>query len=184
MDLQERCFSGDQSRIEEYRGKTWSLYFLGHLKEKLIESLGGRDIGIDPFVYSHGREPDTFLYFGRSKLPAYLEINQDGLLNLKVNLEGLTVEEKEERIKKAQTCHQNLLEDYDPVSKTRRLNPRAKIKTIMSFDAGLVRQDGNLFYSSAQAETISRLSEILERFYGEPPFEANDVDLTIHPPNY
>jgi len=69
LDLQDRCFSCDRSRIEEYRGKTWILYLLGHLKEKLTESLTGRDIGIDPFVYTAGSGPDTILYFGRSRLP-------------------------------------------------------------------------------------------------------------------
>ncbi len=96
VDLQDRCFAGDRSRIEKYRGKTWNLYFLGHLKEKLIEALSGRDIGIDPFVYPYGPGPDTILYFGRDKLPAYLEINQDGHLNLKVYLGDLDTGQQKE----------------------------------------------------------------------------------------
>lgn len=64
VDLQARCFSGDRSRIGEYRGKTWSLYLLAHLKENLLDSLWVRNIGIEPFVYSYGPGPDTILYFG------------------------------------------------------------------------------------------------------------------------
>jgi hypothetical protein len=101
LDLRERCLSADPSRIEEYRGKTWNLYLLGNLKEKLTESLSGRDVGIDPYAYTPG-SPDTILYFGRSKLPAYMEINQDGRLNLKVYRGDLDTEQaKRERAKKA-----------------------------------------------------------------------------------
>lgn len=190
MDLQERCFSHDPSRLDNYREKTWILYLLGHLKEKLLHSLSGRDIGIDPFVYPHGQGPDTILFFGRSKLPAYFEINDNGLLNLKVNLAGLTTREKEERVRKAEKYYQYLLEGYAPKLNERKLNATRNSRTIMSFDIGLKRQNGNLFYSSndnhpsPEKYTVGRLTEILEKFYGSPPFEQIDIDPKEHPPHF
>jgi hypothetical protein len=185
VDLQARCFSGDPSRIEEYRKRNWNLYFLGHLKERLVESLSGRDISIDPFVYPYGRGPDTILYFGRSRLPAYLEINQDGRLNLKVYLEDLATEtEKKERVQKVQNHYHDLLENHKPRLKTRKLDPRAKSKTIMWFDVDLIRRSKRLFYSSTHADTIGSLTEILETFYGNPPLDDIDIDPSVHPPYF
>jgi hypothetical protein len=186
LDLRERCFSADPSRrIEEYRGKTWNLYLLGHLKEKLIESLSGQDIGTDPFVYPYGSAPDTILYFGRRKRPAYLEINQDGRLNLKVYLGDLDTEQpKRERVKDAQAYYQGLLRAYNPKLKTRKLDPRAKGRTIMSFDIGLERHNENLFLGAQESEIVARLSEVLEKFYGESPFDDIDIDPSVHPPYF
>ena len=146
VDRQDKCFSADPSRIEEYRGKTWNLYLLGHLKEKLVESLSGRDIGKDPFVYTAGSGPDTILYFGRSKLPAYLEINQDGRLNLKVYRGDLDTEQpKRERAKNAQDHYRAVLDKYAPKLTSIELYPNAQHKTVMSFDIGLERHNKNLF---------------------------------------
>ncbi len=185
VDLQDRCFAGDRSRIEKYRGKTWNLYFLGHLKEKLIEALSGRDIGIDPFVYPHGPGPDTILYFGRCKLPAYLEINQDGRLNLKVYLEDLNTDhQKEERIQKAEDYYRELLQDHDPKLKTRALDPRAKSRAIMSFDVGLERQDGNLVFGAEESDIVGRLFGVLEKFYGNSPIDDVGIDPSVHPPYF
>jgi len=185
LDLRERCFSADCSRIEEHRGRTWNLYLLGHLKEKLTESLSGRDIGIDPFVYTSGSGPDTILYFGRSKLPAYLEINQDGRLNLKVYLADLDTEQpKRERVQKAQEYYQGLLRAYDPKLNMRKLDPGRKSRTIMSFDINLERHNKNLFLGSEESEIVARLSKVLERFYGEPPFDDIDIDPPVHPPYF
>ncbi len=186
VDLQDRCFSRDRSRIEEYRGKTWNLYFLGYLKKKLTGSLSDRDIGINTFVYTAGSGPDTILYFGRSKLPAYLEINQNGRLNLKVNLAKLKTEQKETRLSDAEDYYRNLLEDYHPDLNTRKLDTQRKSRTVMSFDIGLDKSSGNFFYRSGRAETISKLIPVLETFYGSPPFTRQDlIDLDPegkHPP--
>jgi hypothetical protein len=185
LDLREKCFSADPSRIEEYRGKTWNLYLLGHLKEKVTESLSGRDIGIDPFVYTPG-SPDTILYFGRSKLPAYLEINQDGRLNLKVYLGDLEKEAqpKRERSQKAQDYYRELLKDFYPEPTSPKLNPDWNSKKIMSFDIGLERHNKNLFLGAEESEIDARLSKVLEKFYGESPFDDIDIDPSVHPPYF
>jgi hypothetical protein len=192
LDLRERCFSADPSRrieeyrIEEYRSKTWNLYLLGHLKEKLTESLSGQDIGIDPFVYPYGRGADTILYFGRSKRPAYLEINQNGRLNLKVYLGDLEKEEqpKRERAQKAQDHYRELLGDNSPKLTSLKQNLNAKSKTIMYFNIGLERHNKNLFLGAEESEIVARLSNILEKFYGEPRFDNPDIDPSVHPPYF
>jgi hypothetical protein len=185
LDLREKCFSADPSRrVEEYRGKTWNLCLLGHLKEKLTESLSGRDIGIDPYVYTPG-SPDTILYFGRCKLPAYLEINQDGRLNLKVYRGDLdTEQQKIERAKKAQEYYRALLDNFAPKLTSIELYPNAQHKTIMFFDIGLERHNKNFFLVAQESEIVARLSEVLERFYGEPRFDDIDIDPSVHPPYF
>jgi hypothetical protein len=185
VDHRDRCFSAEPSRIEEYRGRTWNLYLLGHLKEMLTESLSGRDIGIDPFVYTEGRGPDTILYFGRSKLPAYLEINQDGRLNLKVYRGDLDTKQlKIERAKKAQDHYRELLDNYEPKLTSLNLNPNAQHKTIMYFNIGVERHNKNLFLGAEESEIVAKLSEVLEKFYGEPPFDDFDIDPSVHPPYF
>ena len=186
VDHRDRCFSAEPSRIEEYRGQTRNLYFLGHLKEKLIESLSGRDIGIDPFVYTRGRGPDTILYFGRCKLPAYLEINQNGRLNLKVYLGDLEEEEqpKRERAQKAQDHYRELLGDYYPKLTSLKLNPNAKSKTIMYFDVGIECQNEKLYFGGAESNIVEGISKVLEKFYGARPFDDDDIDPTVHPPYF
>ena len=170
IDLQDRCFSGDMSRIDEYRGRTWSLYFLGRLKEMLITSLPDlRDVGIDPTMYAHPPGPDTILNFGESKHPTYMEINNNGLLNLKINLEGLaTPEQKEACFESTRSYYQALLEEFDPALNIRSLNPRAKSKTVRSFDVGLNSRNGNLWYASTESETLQTLAEVLLKFYRAP----------------
>ena len=184
VDHWDRCFSAEPSRIEEYRGQTRNLYFLGQLKEKLIESLSGRDIGIDPFVYTRGRGPDTILYFGRCKLPAYLEINQNGRLNLKVYLGDLEEEEqpKRERAQKAQDYYLQLLGDHNPKLNRRKLKSNAKSKTIMSFDVGIECQNETLFLGAAESDIVEGISKVLEMVYGARPFDDDDIDPTVHPP--
>lgn len=172
IDLQDRCFSEDRSRLDsnDYRGRTWNLYFLGHLEERLMESLSDRDIGIDPTVYTVGRGPDTILNFGWSKFPAYyVEINDNGLLNLKVNLErDISREEKEEHFRRTRTHYQDLLEEFDPLANERRLRPGAKTQTVLRFEIGLSSQGGNFIYKSTQAETIHKLAGVLEKFHTGP----------------
>lgn len=169
IDLQDRCFSGDRSRIEDYRGRTWSLYFLGRLKERLLKSLSGRSIDIDPTVYTVGTGPDTILHFGWPKFPAYIEINNNGLLNLKINLEEQAAgEEKEDLFENAQNYYQDLLKQFDPSLNMRKLDPGAKTKTVMSFDIGIESQNGNLSHASTEEETVRKLAEILEPFCEKP----------------
>jgi hypothetical protein len=184
VDLRKRCFSTDFSRIEKYRGKTWNLYLLGHLKEKLTESLSDRDIGIDPFVYTHGPGADTILYFGRSRLPAYPEINQNGRLNLKVYLEDLDMKEqpKRDRAQKAQDYYQHLLGDHSPKPNQSILKANAKSKTIMPFHVGIERRNEKLSLGAEEAETIDRLSEILEKLYAAATFVDVDIAPAVDPP--
>ena len=173
VDLQDRSFSGCTSRLKEYRGRTWNLYLLGHLKETLVSSLSGRDIGIDPFVHAIGPAPDTILHFGKGKLPAYLEINDNGLLNMKVSFEGLATEaENKERLEKVRAYYLDLLSKFKPTSKSRKPNFRKKGATAISFDVGLTVQDRTFRYASSEADTTARLAEILEVFYENPPFDV------------
>ncbi len=171
IDLQDKCFSSDLSRIDCYRSKTWNLYFLGHLKEKLIESFSDRNISIDPTVYTAGSGPDTILNFGWTKLPAYMEVNNNGSLNLKIKLEGQTTERaKQKCFKRAQDYYQGLLKASHPITKTPKLRPEAKSKTIMSFDVALIKQGGHFVCSLSETETLRRLVTVLVEFYESPRF--------------
>jgi hypothetical protein len=172
-DLQERSFSDGTSRLGDYRGKKgWSVYFLGNLKSKLVTELQDRNLGVEPTVYTYGQAPDTILNFGRGKLPAYLEVNNNGRLNLKVKSDDLdSQEEKNKRFREVQEHYRELMAELDP-----RLSNKKSFKktaTVMSFDVGLVNEEGNLFYASTEKETIGRLVRASEVFYGgtRPSFE-------------
>jgi len=78
------------------------------------------------------------------------------------------------------------LEDYVPDSNPRKLNTQWKSRTVMSFDIGLDKSNGNLFYRSGRPETIAKLTPVLETFYGSSAFTRQDlIDLDPegkHPP--
>lgn len=168
--LQDKCFCDDQSRIEEYRNRNWNLYLLGHLKESLVESLQGGNSNIDPAVYTAGPAPDTILNFGWSKHPVYVEINDNSLLNLKINIkEQPSRKEKEEHIEKARDHYQERLKEFDPTQNTRRPGHNANSHTIMRFDVGLQRKYGNISYKLTKAEAVGKLSKVLDKFFTEPP---------------
>ncbi len=101
---------------------------------------------LDPVLYPHGRGPDTIRYFGRAKLPAYLEINQDGRLNLKVYLKDLNTDhQKQERVQKAEDYYQRPLGAHHPKKpRSRKLRAGAKSRTVMSFDVGLHKNSSRL----------------------------------------
>ena len=118
------------------------------------------------------------------KLPAYLEINQNGRLNLKVYLEDLEkeVQPKRERARKAQDHYRELLGDYCPKRTSLKVNPDRKSWTVMSFDIGLQRHNKNLFLVAEESDIVARLSKVLEKFYGEPRFDDVDIDPSVHHP--
>ncbi len=170
MDLQDACASDNPPpRTEGYRGSTRNLYLLGYLKESLEDHLAVQDLGLYPFVHAVSPRPDTILHFGRSRSPAYLEINRNGLLNLKVDLDDLSTEaEKNGRLGKVKSYYEDLLGRFEPEHRTQRATQGAKTRTIMSFDVGLDSVNGHLFYGSTKAETVRRSAEVLEAFYGMP----------------
>ncbi len=172
VNLQDACASDDPHRIEGYRGSTRNLYFLGYLKEGLTDHLAGRELGLDPFVHAVPPGPDTILHFGRSRPPAYLEINKNGLLNLKVDLNNLpTRTAKEERLAEVRSYYRDLLGRFEPLLKTRKVDQKSKTRTVMSFDVGLNTLDGGLLYASGKAETVRKSAGVLEAFYGSPAFD-------------
>src|SRR5207248_2609614 len=87
IELQELAFTNDLARIAYYRGSTWNLYVLGHLKETFLELCEDRlPQGIKPKVSTAGPGPDTILNFWWDG-GDYAEINYAGRLNLKLYLE-------------------------------------------------------------------------------------------------
>jgi hypothetical protein len=77
-----------------------------------------------------------------------------------------------------------LLDNYDPKLTSVELYPNAQHKTIMSFDIGLERHNKNLSLGAEESEIVARLSNILEKFYGEPPCDDSDIDRSVHPPYF
>jgi hypothetical protein len=77
-----------------------------------------------------------------------------------------------------------LLENYAPKLTSIELYPNAQHKTIMSFHIGLEHHNKNLFLGAEESEIVARLSKVLERFYGEPPFDDIDIDPSVHPPYF
>ena len=76
VDLQERAWRNDRSRLAEYRAGTWNIYVLGWIQKALSEM---HLPGIGPRCFTCGSRPDTILNLGWNKSP-YLEINNNGRL--------------------------------------------------------------------------------------------------------
>jgi hypothetical protein len=77
-----------------------------------------------------------------------------------------------------------LLHNYALKLTSLKLNPNAKSKTIMYFNIGMERHNKNLFLGAEESEIVARLSNILEKFYGEPRFDNPDIDPSVHPPYF
>ncbi len=164
--LQEFAISGNTSLRKKYRTGAWNIYFLGKLRDILLsEPFRGSD-KIDATAYMYGTRPDTILNFGW--LPdeiSYMEINNNGRLNLKATIESFdTVEKKRTFISNHASELKYKFSRFAPIVSNR--DPKGGSHTILSFDVGLKEiSDGILGYVRTPSETISILREILGTFY-------------------
>jgi|GEM_PF-1315677 len=166
-DLHKRVRHDDRSRLADYRPGAWNICFLGHLKDAFKEGSTGKMKDLDLTCYTCGRRPDTILNFGCSKLPEYLEINNNGRLNLKVNLEGCA-DHTAKRCTIAETS-QWVRSAYPEVSHEVSESGRVGAsKTVVSFDVGLCVSDDVLRFSQGAEHTLRSLREIVDVFQTTP----------------
>ena len=163
MDLQDRVRDNDTSRLQDYRSGAWNIYFLGLLKESFERRYHCGGDGFDPTCYTYGQRPDTILNFGWDP-DSYLEINANGVLHLKINLEDRSDAEKRLAVEdlKRKVRAKFSRDSRVSLSESQRVG---KSKTVASFDIGLFEVGGALQYKIGQEETIRRLLEFLEPFY-------------------
>lgn len=130
------------------------IYFLGKIKEYIIP------FSNDVKVYKHGTAPDTILNFGSTYSPLYCEINNNGKLNIKINLSSnLSEEEKKVEISKYQELINELrkCDEYADIQviKNKKIG---KSKTLAQLDVGIShRNKSNIFYSDNFENTIDKI---------------------------
>lgn len=178
LEFRQAASTGDVALFQGFkrysRAGTWSTYFLGSLGRKVDAAIEGR-LDISPSAYTYGTHPDTILNFGWSRHPAYMEINNNGKLHLKVTLWDLPDGgAKMARINEQKERWSAALDDWKSAFKPTR-SADQKSKTIAQFDIGLSRHSGGLLgFAGSEEETLWKLQSILKTFYGTKP-EATDA---------
>lgn len=152
---------------KEPRAGTWNIYQLGYLKEELLrkEMKNLKKLKIDPKVYTYGQKPDTIFNFGEERESVYAEINNNGLLNVKINLENEKDTEKEKFFKKEQTRIQNELKKCSNQIKINDTTNYQKSKTLISIDVGIKKEEGYFIITNRQ-KVVEQLLEPLRIIYG------------------
>ena len=165
LDIRERVFHLDRSRLWECRAGAWNIYFLGRLKEELLQSLGHNSLDIDPTCYTYGTRPDTILNFGWSREPEYMEINNNGRLNLKLSFDNRAdAATREGAVREAM---RKVVQSY--ASGSYRLHETGRVgasKTVASFDIGLVDEQECLRFAGTKEDSVRKVETILRVFYG------------------
>lgn len=169
--LQDSAAAGNMSLRDKYRTGTWNIYFLGQLKEASLSTAFPGRSDIDATAYMYGTRPDTILNFGWIDEHLYMEINNNGRLNLKATIECFEgAEERRAFIANQMQALGPKFSKFAPAVSNR--DPSGGSHTIMSFDIGLTNvgsnqfSDGTLGYTTTPAHTVSTLREILSTFYG------------------
>lgn len=168
MQFRQLVFD-NKEEIEEPRAGVWNMYQLGFLREE-IEKLNESKLKIDPCVFFEGQGPDTILnlgwdsMIGSNKTPLYSEINMNGYLNFKINLENLHQEEKEKEFKAIQKKLLNRLKDYEPSIYLNNRSDYRKSKKILSLNIG-IRKDNSTFVIEDRKKTAKKMMNALEHFY-------------------
>ena len=169
--LRESVKRGDYSQVAKVKPTRqwwswWNLCFLGELKVTIERHFPSGFRSLDPTCYPCGTAPDTILNFGWRDDTRYLEINNNGLLNLKVSLGDLPEAEKRSLVASTLRWVKSTYgEGGYQISDGGHLG---RSKTLVSFDVGLQRTDGLLWFSRDETHTFHRLQQVLEPFYGTP----------------
>jgi len=166
--LRECVEHNDRSRLPEFRPGAWNICFLGKLELEFEKQFPGGFARLDPTCYTYGTKPDTILNFGWKDDPTYLEITNNGRLNLKANLEGQT--DLESRKQTIQSIRAKIDKDslWDLTDKGG--SGASKSKTVAHMDIGVKNSgsDGEFEYEQKQSDTLSRLRMGLESVLGAP----------------
>lgn len=167
IELQELCFKNDKRKINDYRTGLWNLYFLGDLKNSLIKF--DKIKTLNATVYAWGSAPDTILNFNHKKNNEYLysEINNNGLLNIKSNLEKINDKDKKVHVENNKKKLLELFKNYkEKIVEKRESNNYKKSITLLSIDINLIKDmDGYLSYKDNKEKTLKILHELLINFY-------------------
>ena len=167
--FQDKCRDNDLSGVKEHQVKTWNVYFLGFLKERLERLLSDKlEAGLAAYPYSS----DTILNFGLlPRSPCYMEINSNGKLNLKVKFEGYSSEsEKRKVLERAQSYYDERLSSLGKSELKSIEGSLKKTRTIVSFDVGLAKREeprGFFEYARDENETCKRIVTLIDQFYGK-----------------
>ncbi|MBF0557064.1 MAG: hypothetical protein HQK96_21325 [Nitrospirae bacterium] len=157
-----------RNNLELFRSGSWNIIFLGLLKDSLLESSAVKALDFDPRCYAYGTRPDTILNFSWDGCARYAEINNNGKLNLKINLDECVDDKKREAIYHNTKEHlQNRLGVSD--DKIIKCSLSQGSATIASLDIGLATDKNALQYENDKGKnyTVSLLTKYLTALYSK-----------------
>lgn len=169
-DFRETC--GADRKSDEENIKKWNVYFLGFLREELDRARSD-PCQADFTAYRHSQ--DTILNVGIKKPTetkdayCYMEINGNGKLNLKANLESLSSQSaRKDYVKRARNYYTGLISERWPCKPTGEAANLKKSRMLISFDIGIEKQDGFFRHTESREWSCERISEIIRWFSAQP----------------
>ncbi|QIN77266.1 hypothetical protein GBA65_00630 [Rubrobacter marinus] len=172
--FRKACREGRESGIVD--AKKWNAYFLGFLRYDL-ESLVSDVQGADLTVYRHSS--DTILNLGLRRprgnetAHCYMEMNQNGMLNLKAALAPLGSQtEKRAYVRRVREHYEGLTPDSLKSEQKNDVKILKKSKTIMSFDVGIEKRGKFLFHKDKEG-TCKQISDVMHWFSETPCAKVN-----------
>lgn len=167
--FRRECREGKFCQTEGKDIEKYNLYFLGFLREKIEnKELNGCELDLTVYRVSQ----DTILNIGvecfeKHGAYCYMEINSNGKLNLKANLEQLSNEEaKKEYVKEAKDHYLRLMNNSCAES-GRASKTLKKTKTVMSFDVGIRKQDKLFTYEEGLERTAEKVNKVVRTFLAD-----------------
>ena len=156
LALRRAALENNRADLTGFRGGAWNLYLLGAIRDDLSPP------GHTPQFrcYPVGAAPDTILNLGWDRRPAYLEINNNGRLNLKVALEAVPLDQRSGVVALARARAQQIGD-----AKLGSAAVRGASKTVASFDVGLLNDGGLLRFATSRENTVAQVRTIYQEFH-------------------
>lgn len=162
--LRKYAIRNNNKLLHFYRPKIWNIYVLHELLNKceIINYIKK----YKPRIYIVGSSPDTILNFcyDEDLVMPYLEINNKGILNLKMNFADIKNEDKKRKlVDSAYIKFFDMFKEFNPSRSNR--GQWGGTKTVMKLDVGLgLNADGNIYYVKSIKQIGNNINTILKRF--------------------
>ncbi|HOY69074.1 MAG TPA: hypothetical protein PLP29_19520 [Candidatus Ozemobacteraceae bacterium] len=140
---QDLAIAGNRRCVPDYRTGNWNIYVLGSLADAIRKQIPNETFGIDITCGTYGSRPDTICHLDWFTDDLYLEINYNGLLNVKMSFgKDDTTDAKHCKVDNAIEHLKTL--PFPIVPRYQRRGRIGNSKTVASFDVGLIDRNGFL----------------------------------------
>lgn len=163
FETKEFILKNEDEKQKEYRSGIWNIYFLENIKNSIdFKFINNDNIEIQPEIYRYGMRPDTIFYIGQNvEDKTYFEINNNGMLNLKINLRES--ENRKEDFAFKQRIYKKLLNKYKPEPDNNSFSKDYKTKRMMTFDIGIEKsKEGYLFSNNGNSDICEKIKDIIK----------------------